>query len=584
MKKVLLVQPFIYIFLFLIIFSIPTFAYETVAVNTTFTNSGYWGGYGFRCSAMSGSIYCYMIVEYSSGTHDLKIVRWNATGGDYLRCDTNYGGSMSGILGGAFYNSSMYLFIGSGSGGYATAVDISNVTNYTSCDSNGLSSPIYSSIGFQWKIQNGAFYNVSGNASGWNYFPSPVFVRNSTTGAVVSLTPINNTIANNSLLNIVIPDVNDNSTMFGTNENFDYIYEISNGVVSARYDNIYNIYGINVSYRNWDMVKDPADGTLWIYFYTGGVPAGNFYRANFSTILNSSSNYSVNCNYVNETLGTVCDANDGLHRSYTTNKNNCEVTSGSCPIDTICSQLTPQINVSTDLVENLTDCQVWVVGVNSFKMNCFNICFGTQVIYSTCYASECKKCPDSTGAITINNQNGHYTKTWYSNQATVSVPSYTISCINLTTGAAVDIIDQNGNSTTEVELLTRAGNTVTASESNASAAITQDTQSLNYLTSNPANYIAMSIGGIFSITNLGTAQNISSILLSFVISIALVMMIAVKGKGGLESNTMMNGFLISMLGMLAMFTLMSWFPAWLFICIMIIGAYLIARQSGVGGD
>lgn len=389
-------------------------------------------------------------------------------------------------------------------------------------------------------------------------------------------------------MSVRLPDDTDNNTAYGIDTNWggsystfnaSHIYRIGNGQVSSSFDNVFNIYGLNPPLNalyNVEFFKE-STSTTWIFFTANN----RAYKANWS-IVDNNTNYSEPCDWINESEGTTCDTTDPTHRTYKTNTDNCHLTYGACPVGSLCSQLTPQFNVSTDLVENYTSCQIVTNG--GLRYNCFNICFKGTVLFSNCVEDGCKQCPDSEGGITYNSEYGFFTNTWYSNQATVSVPSYTIACINSSTGTVVDIIDQNGNSTTEVELLSRAGNTVTSSEQNGTSTAGEDTSSYNYLLNNPMNWVAMGVGGLFSVRSLTTSQQISSILFSFVIAIALVLGIAVVGKGKMSSNSMITGFIVSAFGGLVMFTLMGWFPAWLMIVLIVIGSYIMAKTMGLGGD
>lgn len=154
----------------------------------------------------------------------------------------------------------------------------------------------------------------------------------------------------------------------------------------------------------------------------------------------------------------------------------CNYVTNDCPTGSLCTQVTPQVNVTTDLIENYTDCQVFIGGAlapTSQKINCINVCFGDTVVYSTCYDDGCKFCGDNNGGWTLSSAYGYWTNTYTTDSPTVSVPQYTVACINSTTGATVQVIDNLGNNTTIVDLLQQSGNNVTFIEPNDDAVISQ---------------------------------------------------------------------------------------------------------------
>lgn len=158
-------------------------------------------------------------------------------------------------------------------------------------------------------------------------------------------------------------------------------------------------------------------------------------------------------------VGTVC-----YNATMYYNNDGCEETYSFCNAGLNCVQMTPYLNATNDLVQNLTDCRVRLGGAfapNSLLVPCINVCYGGVVRYSTCYADECKECGDATGGFTINSVYDHYTNTYTSDSGTISVQDWTIACTNLTNAEVAYVVDRNGVNTTVVGLLQEAGNNVT---------------------------------------------------------------------------------------------------------------------------
>lgn len=107
--------------------------------------------------------------------------------------------------------------------------------------------------------------------------------------------------------------------------------------------------------------------------------------------------------------------------------------------------------------------------------------------------------------------------------------------------------------------------------------------SYDYLLKNPANGLALLIGGVFSTANLATSQQISSIIFSVLIAIAIVLGIGMVGKGKMATDSLMSMFGITIMSLLVMFTLIGWFPAWLLILMLVISAYAFVKLGKIGG-
>lgn len=107
--------------------------------------------------------------------------------------------------------------------------------------------------------------------------------------------------------------------------------------------------------------------------------------------------------------------------------------------------------------------------------------------------------------------------------------------------------------------------------------------SYDYILQNPANGMALLVGGVFSIYDLESSKHISSIIFTFVIAIAIVLGIGMVGKGKMASDSLLSIFGISIMVLLSMFTLMGWFPSWLLIILLVISAYAFVKMGKIGG-
>lgn len=261
------------------------------------------------------------------------------------------------------------------------------------------------------------------------------------------------------------------------------------------------------------------------------------------------------CNAPDEyVIGSAClDEN-----TYYTN-DGCNYTTTDCPTGSYCVQLTPQINATSDLYENYTSCQITTyLGT---KINCWNICFWGSVVWSNCVDEGCKVCPDERGGIRYGSTYGYFTDTYYTNQSSVSVPSYTIAC-GYPNGTIADIIDETGSSTTIEDILTRAGNTIT--EVSPSGEILQpEDEGINGL----KEWINGSMGTIYG-------SDIISLLLSGICAIALFL----KTKDSEHTPTLFFGtFMLvasvcSFIGLLTM-----WF---LVLEVSVIGVMIFWKAKG----
>jgi len=107
---------------------------------------------------------------------------------------------------------------------------------------------------------------------------------------------------------------------------------------------------------------------------------------------------------------------------------------------------------------------------------------------------------------------------------------------------------------------------------------------ISYFVSNPMNYIALTIGGAFSVQDLTTSQLISSILISLGGAVVIVIFIATKSHDKLDGHALTQTMTYSFVILLVLFTLIGWFPAWIWaVLITLAGLYYSGIFSKIGG-
>lgn len=185
------------------------------------------------------------------------------------------------------------------------------------------------------------------------------------------------------------------------------------------------------------------------------------YGSGFEPYLRVYTEEGGGCNVSDDyEIGSVCL---DLNTFYT--NDGCNYTTTDCPTGSYCVQLTPQMNVTSDLYENYSSCQIQTVG--GWHMNCFVACFGDYVVWSNCIDERCEVCPadrENSGLVCIENDAGgedcgYFTDTYYTNQSYISVPSWTVAC-GFPNGTIATVIDEDGETSNITDILTRAGNTI----------------------------------------------------------------------------------------------------------------------------
>lgn len=562
MRKIQLVLPFFLLFFFL--FATNVHATFNVTYNVSVSALGD-NARMIQCinGTTDNKIYCYVFDENSgSPSWTQKFYRFNSTltGNNSCSLSANYT-SGNCAWGSMILLNDSYMGFVCGQSAY-DLWDISNISNST-CTLTSRTSALFSTS---------PAYNITHTTTqgAFGVFDNQIYTN---TRGVIDKNELNKTLlyppyyassydwgyGSKYANQISLPDKSGNSTIYVSewgSSTFPVspFYKYIDGYLSTIIDSPRTSFNVcktnNTCYS--DLVVNSTGDTL-IYIFERATE--RIYMAEFSP----AENLSYSCGSTSlTTIGTVCDIYDSNNRIYQT-YDGCNVTYGSCPSGSVCSQLTPQINVSTSLVEDYVSCEI-VTGFG-FHVNCFNICFGASDIpvFSNCIDAGCKHCTIGNG-----NYTGYNINKWYTNQTSVSVPSYTIACIDTTTGSAVKIIDNLGLETNETDLLTKAGNSV--SESPPTGTCTNST-TLCYdsvcnivpcgapsYTTNAFGWASLQFGSLFgmgSVAFIDTDIAMFALFLSLLTSMSIVIYLSMKTK----SDNLDKIFGYSFLGLLSMFTI-----------------------------
>jgi hypothetical protein len=98
---------------------------------------------------------------------------------------------------------------------------------------------------------------------------------------------------------------------------------------------------------------------------------------------------------------------------------------------------------------------------------------------------------------------------------------------------------------------------------------------------NPMSFIALTIGGLFGITDLGISQNISSLIFSLIFSLLIGVMMAHFGR--IKGNGLVSIFFVTNISMLILFTIISWFNPIIMVILLIISGFIMVKSLGVFG-
>jgi hypothetical protein len=296
--------------------------------------------------------------------------------------------------------------------------------------------------------------------------------------------------------------------------------------------------------------------------------------------------------YTPSIIGSYCDIEEGLNDTIKTVYANCSGTSYfTCPEGTSCTQVSPIYNFSNTGIftpENSTWCQgcVFINAYGGYPPRWSNVwtnCWEGLPYLSrkktecNCYGVYCANIYATNDTATINNPN--------------IIPEWTAGCFNPSTGLYSNIINSTGQNTT-IENLTMQYcpdcnltnqtptscliNTSTTCYDLACNIVQCAIHAPTTCESNYGGQAALAIGSMVGVTDCGLSEALISIITAM--SIGFVLLFYTKnGEHGGQS------FIFGTLIVLVMFSLISWFPSWLMVILIVISGYLVAKSLGIGG-
>lgn len=344
-----------------------------------------------------------------------------------------------------------------------------------------------------------------------------------------------------------------------------------------------------------DNVNNTTQFTSIFYSHTGSVAFAPYVEVMFTTAGNCST----------AIIGSYCDLTDPTNRTIlTTPDYSCENDLlYICPSGTRCSQITPQVNITTPLIENFTDCSKCFYTYSSvlglfpvlLKTNCPSnpecnpgIANISGIYYSNCLSGSQSPiiytCPgvfitanDSTPADFYNYTAGCYDSTLgrvpivideIGNQTTIN--NLTIRIFGDSTNLTNSRLNNCPNSTTSCYVLVNSTCQPAVCEPTTGSATSSDT------TGSAAGQFAGLFGTMFGITDSSVALAVFSFFISLGIGFVLMYYTRNSPQGG-------NTFIFGTLAPLVMFAIMGWFPAWIIVILLVAAAFLVAKSMGLGG-
>lgn len=237
--------------------------------------------------------------------------------------------------------------------------------------------------------------------------------------------------------------------------------------------------------------------------------------------------------------GTKCDMTDYSGRSYLV-YNGCSITSGQCPLNTKCSQITPQAGITTPLIENFVDCSMcWSL----------NSVVGNKLIWTNCPNNPECRC-DGSGFCKANS--------FATNVSTVpfSVTEWAIGCYDPYGQKVLWIVNSTGYNTTEEAMIN---------------------QSLNQTPQTPT--APNSITSLGAWINTGLATPYGSMLIAFICSIFFATTLFFKIE-----DKKIEGFIVPFVAILGGFSLpgVEFFPLWIWLVLTIFTGVLIFWKTKSG--
>jgi hypothetical protein len=362
-----------------------------------------------------------------------------------------------------------------------------------------------------------------------------------------------------------------------------YSWNITNALLNS-----YN-KGLPISILLKDSMENETPNPRSQQFYSSESASANnpYIKITFTT--------SNNCN--TSIIGTYCDVYDPTHRGIiTTIDYTCENDKYYlCPENSLCTQITPQVNITTPLIENFTDCSKcsYVFTSNIWGLN-------PVLLWTNCPNNpECNPGPNSvclsgTNPIIFTCPGVFITPT---DTVPASAYEYTAGCFDPALGWVPIVIDQNGNQTTINNLtITIFGNNtnLTSPVMNSCPNSTSSCYIVNNsvcvpVTCTPSSGAAPSdsinsaagglaglFGSLFGIADVSVSLAVFSLFISIGVGIVLMYYTRNSAQGG-------NTFIFGTLAPLIMFAVMGWFPGWILILLLVAGAFLVAKSMGLGG-
>lgn len=237
--------------------------------------------------------------------------------------------------------------------------------------------------------------------------------------------------------------------------------------------------------------------------------------------------------------GTKCDQTDYSGRSYLI-YNGCSITSGQCPLNTKCSQITPQAGITTPLIENFVDCSMcWSL----------NSVVGEKLIWTNCPNNPECRCTGS-GLCKANSFTTNISSVPF------SVTEWTIGCYDPYGQKVLWIVNSTGQNTTEDEIINK---------------------SLNQTTPTPT--LPNSITSLGAWINTGLATPYGSEIIAFITALFFSVVLFFK----IESKNI-ESFVVPFIAVLGGFSLpgVEFFPLWIWLVLTIFTGVLIFWKAKNG--
>lgn len=335
-----------------------------------------------------------------------------------------------------------------------------------------------------------------------------------------------------------------------------------------------------ISFGAWDTVEnDTADGGKAHYMQLASKEFGITSERPKLTVEYSYNDCVASCGACGCTpdggcnvptiIGSYCsDPMPGANKIITTTNASCISTDFTCPGDTVCQQVTPLVNITTPIVENVTDCSA-----------CFYVYTTALGFFPILIHTNCPNNPECNPGIGMSNNTFTSNCLWGPlNPILVSCPGvfvtptseingtierWTAGCLNKLTGVISPVIDSNGVNTSIYNLTVEAfGENTTIANASRSQCPTNTTTQCYDSTCGPVTCagtqtsIDTSYGAQFeSLIGYKGASMITGFFASTTLGLAIFLFIKSKK---------LENFLVPFLVFLTFFALpgIGFFPIW----------------------